>query len=333
MSGTWIRKRFLFLIALVFVYAAFFLVHYQKNKTPVVLGTSANLQLFVEPQAGKEPLISSIASAQKEIDVEVYLLSDKDILASLLAACQRGVVVRVLLEQHPFGGGNINQKTKQQLDASCVRAQWSSPAFALTHEKTMVIDNSLVWILTQNLTNAAFGKNREYDIADTNVQDIADIQAIFTADWARNSFSPTSANLFVSPDTSRPMLTSLIASATQAIYIEMEVIDDQEIVQLLEQKAQKIPVQIIVPSFSQVGANKKVAEKFLSSGIQVKTMSSPYIHAKLLIADKKAYVGSVNLTSQSMDSNREVGISISQQDILDNLEQDFLSDWDNASPM
>lgn len=329
-----VRKRLLFLVFLLVIYCVYFLTHLPHTAPPTVLGTSANLFLFEQPQSGKDPLLSAISSAQKEVDVEVYLLSDSDVIASLLGACQRGIVVQVILEEHPFGGGNSNQKTEQLLQDSCVHLQWSNPSFSLTHEKTVAIDSSEVFILNQNLTASSFSKNREYDIIDRNALDIEEIKNIFNADWHRSSVSLSDENLVVSPVNSRDKLTALINSEVQTLSIETEVIDDPQIITLLSQKAKNTQVQLLIPSFSQVGANKKNAVQLQSSGVEVKTLRSPYIHAKLILADgKKAYVGSVNLTAQSMDANREVGILIAQQDIVAQLNQDFHSDWEKANPL
>ena len=329
-----IRKQFLLILCILLVYGAYVVTHVHTATKQQVLGASVNLSLFVQPESGEQPILDAINASQKEVDVEVYLLSDKDIIASLIAACGRGVTVRVMLEEHPFGGGTINQKTHQQLNSSCVHVAWTNPTFSLTHEKTIVIDSQEVFILNQNLTASSFTKNREYDIIDTNRVDIATIQQLFQADWTRNSFRIGSSNLVISPLNSRDTLTSLVSSATTTLSIETEVIDDPDMIRLLMQKAKSIPVAIILPSFSSVSSNKKVAQEFIASGIQVKTITSPYIHAKLILVDnRRAYVGSVNLTTQSMDDNREVGIILSQQDILAPLRQTFSRDWENATSL
>ena len=326
-----LRKRLILLLVIFVIYGAYFITHFHTNNSSHVLGVTNNLVLFEQPRDGKDPIISAIDNAQKEIDVEVYLLSDKDVIASLLSACNRGVAVSVMLEEYPFGGGNVNTKTNQQLQNSCVRIEWTSSAFSLTHEKTIVIDNKEVFILNQNLTAAAFKSNREYDILDGNLQDVAEIHAIFMSDWDRKNPNLADDNLVISPINSRDKLFGLISSATRSINIETEVIDDPNIIQLLSQKAAHMPVEIIIPTYKQVSSNKKAVALLESSGAKVEAISSPYIHAKLILVDSaKAYIGSVNLTTQSMDSNREVGIILSQQDIVSSLIGDFSTDWQSG---
>ena len=327
--GEYLRKYFVLFLALILVYGAYALSHFSAP-SPHVLGAASELTLFEEPQDGRAFLLSALDSATAEIDVEVYLLSDADIVSHLLDACGRGVIVKVLLEQHPFGGGNINQKTYVSLNNTCVRVSWTNPIFALTHAKTIIIDGKSAFVLSQNLTTSAFEKNREYDILDTNVHDVSELKNIFVADWERSSFTPQDTHLLISPISSRTTLEHLLSESTKTLSIEMEVIDDQEIVALLQEQAKKETVKVILPTFTQLAANKKIAKELAGAGVQIRTMSSPYVHAKLILTESSAYIGSVNLTTQSMDQNREIGILLTQPDILANLEEDFSLDWENA---
>ncbi len=327
---SFLKKNLGILVLCFFIYSLYFVFNHQNlnNHSVQVLGTENNLTLFEQPMDGRSPIIDSINNAQKEIDLEMYLLSDKEIISALEAAHDRGIIVHVLLEQHPFGAGNINEKAKSELTADGIPVNWTNPSFALTHEKAIVIDNNEVWIMNQNLTAASFKSNREYDIMDDNPTDAQTIDQIFNADAQRQSLNIADSNLVVSPDNSRDKLVTLLNSAAKTIDIETEVIDDKQIINLLTQKAKSTQIKVILAGFSKVSTNKYAADQLKNAGIEVETVSSPYIHAKLIDIDNtKAYIGSVNLTTQSMDQNREMGIIISQADILQSLNSDFDSDW------
>ncbi len=328
-----IKKVIPTLTLILLVYLWFFFLHpTPKASEKQVLGTNTNLTLFIEPDAGDKPILDAINSAQKEILIEVYLLSDKDVIASLESAKAKGVAVNVMLEEHPFGGGNLNPKTKNELVSKGVAVLWSNPKFALTHEKAIVIDDTIAFILSQNLTASAFTKNREFDVIDKNIDDVNEIRSIFLADWNRENFSPSDTSLLESPVNSRPTLESLISNAQKEIDIEVEVIEDKEIIALLKQKAQILNVNLILPTLAQISSNKKAIDSLVNGGVKVKTMSNPYVHGKTIIADdSKAYVGSVNFSTQSLDSNRELGIIISDSNIVQILQNTFTSDWNNAS--
>ena len=327
-----LKKNVLTLLLLLLVYSWFFFVHQNKQTPPLkILGADTNIALFVEPSSGRQPILEAINSAQNEIFVEVYLMSDKQIINALEMAKQRGVVVEVMLEQHPFGGGSLNNATKEELISKGVSFEWANSSFALTHEKTIVIDKNEAFILNQNLTASSFSKNREYDVIDTNPQDVSEIRSMFISDWERKPFLPGVSHLIVSPINSRTALTTLIKSTTKTIDIEMEVINDDQVISQLCDEAKKIQVRLLVPTFSQIDSNFNSVNKLSACGAFVKTMSSPYVHAKLILVDSaKAYVGSVNLSSQSMDENRELGIILTQNDSLKNLVVSFASDWNKS---
>lgn len=325
---SWVRKNFLILIFSAIIYAVYLFTHpITQPPHHDVLGVNTNLVLYEEPKDGREFLTSALGEAQKEIDVEMYLLSDKQVIAALQDARNRGVVVNVLLEQHPFGGGSLNQKTYQELASKGISVKWTNPSFSLTHEKAIVIDNLKVFILSQNLTASSFEKNREYDIEDFNQDDVAAVKAIFLADWNRTSITPTNVHLLVSPVSARSGIEQLITTSQKELDIETEVINDVKIVSELCDKGKTVPVRIVVADISAVAENARQLSTLQHCGVQTKTLRKPYIHAKLILSDAKAYVGSVNLTTQSMDENREVGIVITQPDILSSLSQDFESDW------
>ena len=322
----------LFLVLL--VYSWFFIFHTPPKPTPKqVLGESNNITLFIEPDSGRKPILDAINSAKYEILVEVYLLSDKEIINSLIAARSRGVAVNVILEEHPFGGGGLNPKTKTELLAKGIAVKWSNPEFALTHEKALIIDNSSVFILSQNLAESSFSKNREFDLLDKNQADVDEVRKIFLADWQRSSYAAGGdLAILESPDNSRSVLTSLINSAKSEIEIEVEVIDDREVEDALAAKAKIIPVKLILPKLSQIDSNKEAMNELTKENVKVKTLGSPYVHGKtILIDDTKAYLGSVNLTSASMDDNRELGIVVSDSVVVKELDTTFTKDWDVAT--
>lgn len=334
-AKNFLKKNSIAIILFCLVYSWFFINStFNKPSNVPISATSGNISLFREPEAGKAPLLNEIKNAKEEILVEVYLLSDKDIIQALIDSKKRGVDVSLILEEHPFGGGSLNNKSKKMLEDNNIDVKWSSSKFALTHEKAIIIDKKEVFILNQNLTTSSFVKNREYDVLDTNPNDVLQARNVFIADWEEKSISSNTDYLVLSPVNSRIKISSLLNSGAKSIEIEDEIIEDKQIVNLLKEKAKNVSIKIIIPTFSQVESNKITVSELIKSGILVKSISSPYIHAKLiLIDDKTAYVGSINLSSQSMDENRELGIILSEAKSINLLNQTFDLDWSKAAPV
>ena len=106
------------------------------------------VQVFVEPDAGEAPVLRAIKGATTSVWVEVYEMTDTTVKHALEDAANRGVDVRVLLEAHPFGGGDVQaQQTLEELAASGVHAQASNPAFTYTHAKLLLVDGATAYIL------------------------------------------------------------------------------------------------------------------------------------------------------------------------------------------
>ncbi|MNU06480.1 cardiolipin synthetase [compost metagenome] len=58
---------------------------------------------------------------------------------------------------------------------------------------------------------------------------------------------------------------------------------------------------------------------------------APHLHAKAIVVDGKAmYLGSVNLTTNSMDNNRELGLLVKTPDLVTTVARTIEKDWAGA---
>lgn len=297
------------------------------------------VKVFVEPDSGESVLVNAISDAHKSVWVEMYLLSDTKVIHALEDAANHNIDVRVMLEPHPVGGGTSPSRTLDQLKAAGIKAQYTDPDFALTHEKGMIIDGNTAYIMTSNFTRAALGgysgssylENREYDIIDTNSKDVQAVINIFNADWNHTTAQFNDPNLVVSPVNSRNDFNSLINSAHHTLLIEAEEMNDSAIEQALvnaEQRGVHIEVILPAPHGSQSDSNSQGIDTIKQGGVQVKEDSKLYMHAKIIVVDgKTAFVGSENISTQSLDRNRELGIIVSDAGVLNTLQSTFQKDW------
>lgn len=301
------------------------------------------VQVYVEPDAGEHPITDAISAAQKSIWLEIYILSDRKVIRALEEAANRGVDVRVMLEPHPFGGGGSPARTMDQLRAAGAKVQETDPGFALTHEKSMIIDNTTAYIMTSNFSRSALGgysgsngyNNREYDIVDTNSQDVQAVAALFQADWNRTTAQINDPNLVVSPINARNSFIALINSAHSTLLVEAEEMNDSAIEQALTNAALR-GVQILVilpaPAGASGDSNSQGINVIKQGHAQVREDPHLYMHAKMMLVDgQKAFVGSENISTQSLDQNRELGIIVADQGVLHTLQQTFQEDWTNST--
>ena len=304
------------------------------STSPVATSTPStqSLQVFVEPDARETPILNAINNAQKSVWLEMYLMTDQNVISALENAAKRGLDVRVMLDPHPYGGGTPTA-TINALTAAGAKAQTSNPTFTYTHEKGMVIDGTTAFIMTSNFTLSAIstGKNREYDIIDSTPQDVQGTIDIFNADWNRTTESVTNPNLVISPDNSRNDFVTFINNAKSTLIIEAEEMQDSTVEQALASAAQRgVNVQVILPAPQSGSTDSNAAgiAVIKAGGAQVKEDSQLYMHAKMMVADgTNAYVGSINISSNSFDNNRELGVLFTNTNVISTLNSTFQTDW------
>lgn len=297
--------------------------------------TAQGISLFVEPEAGLEPVTSAIDGAKTQIDLQMYLLSNDAIVEALIRAAGRGVKVRVMLEPNPFNPQNpaeplpINQKTALKLRGTGVLLAWSDPAFRFTHSKLMIIDRAAAYIMTLNFSKSGTTKNREFAAIDTDPADVRDLNRLFDADWGHLAYVPRARRLVVSPANAKEKLTNLIAGARKSLTIYDEILYDTNTQDLLGAKAKEgVAVKVLMGDPATVPDNAIAAERMKRMGVAVRYVDLPVVHAKMIVADDaRAYIGSVNLTTNSLLKNREVGILLDDPAHLGVLNGTFGGDW------
>jgi cardiolipin synthase len=291
--------------------------------------TLAVTGVFIEPGDGRAPLLEEMDTARHSIDLEVYILTDDAILQSLEDAQRRGVEVRVILEEHPFGGGGGQEEVFARLESAGIAVRWGNPVFRFNHIKAMIVDDTVAIIMNQNLTQSAFTTNREFGVVTNRPDAVQAAAAIFAADWSRG-VEPDPGPLVVSPTNAREQLLALVDSARVSLDLYAEVLRDPQLLDALGSAAERgVRVRIITSPSADFGAEM---DALTASGIDIRLSSSLYIHAKLIVADgERAFVGSQNLSATSLDQNRELGIVVDDPVNLSRLTRTFAIDFRAAT--
>jgi len=288
--------------------------------------------IFVEPDKGDYPITDAIKEAKKSVDLEVYMLSDRYVINSLIDAENRGVNVRVILEENPYKGYGANKSVKDKLSHYGIETKWANRAYQLTHSKFLVIDGKTGYILTMNLTKSSFTKNREFGIITESQPEVADLEKIFQSDWERKPYTPHDDALIVSPENSLTKIKGLIDSAKSEILVYAEEMEDPDIENLLIKKAKSgVKVNVILASPKFITSNEDSGKYLSQNFVNVKYLDYPFVHAKVLVADRSvAYVGSINFSTPSLENNREVGIFVSNKEVIDKIVSTFYNDFKNS---
>jgi phosphatidylserine/phosphatidylglycerophosphate/cardiolipin synthase-like enzyme len=295
---------------------------------------SATTGVFVEPDDGYDPVLDELNRAQCEIDLSIYLLSDDLVMDALAAADQRGVRVRVQLEEDPFGGGWTSADDKTAwLDEAGTDWRWTPAHFRFSHAKYMVIDRQVAVIMNLNLSASAFDGNREFGIVSTDPAIVEEANQIFDADWSDKPLTDSLERVVTSPENSRAELLEMLASAGSSIDLYAEVIRDDAFVAALGDAAQRgVQIRLIVNESSDP-LDQEVYTRLAATGVEIRFSGRLYIHAKLLtVDDRLAFIGSQNPTANSFDNNREVGVMVHDTIGLARCISVFERDWATGIP-
>ncbi len=87
------------------------------------------------------------------------------------------------LERRPTRASNADAVATQLQSAERDTSSGPPPGFTYTHEKSVIIDGTQLWILTANGTYSGFTTNREFLVTDNDAADVAEAEAIFEADF------------------------------------------------------------------------------------------------------------------------------------------------------
>jgi hypothetical protein len=296
---------------------------------------ASDFSLLILPDQGENAIYNFVDSATSSINVTIYELNDTTLENDLVAREAAGVDVRVILDQ---AQKSYNQAADNTLTAGGVGVVWSSTAFTYTHQKTITVNDDESYISTGNFDTTYYATSRDYGVFDTDANDVSAIVAVFNADYTHTSITPSDGDDLVwSPTDSQTRILSLINGATTSLDIEQEEFSDSDVISaIVAAENRGVTVRVVLEDPSDYSSEVSEVE---NAGGKVTGYSSStgfYIHAKTIIADygtsdQKAFAGSENLTSNSLNDNRELGLITSDSGVVDGLESTFDADFTGSS--
>jgi cardiolipin synthase len=312
----------------------------RRTTSKAKVRTATMQTLYAEPGAGFGFAYTLVSQAKKTIDMTMYELVDTTFSGDLVAACKRGVKVRVILDQNLEKNSNTAAYNQLNAQVNCAAA-WANPAFQATHEKSIVIDGTTLVMLTANLTTRYYSTSRDFAMVEKDAADVAAVEATLNADYRSTSdykYTPAPGDdLIWSPTTAQADLLGIINGAAKTLLVENEEMGAVNIVSALEAACRRgVAVQITMTDQTKYETNF-AALQAAGCGVHIyaNTSSALYIHAKVLLADfglatQKVYLGSINFSIPSMTENRELGMYVANAAIVKQLQTTLTADYAGA---
>ena len=286
------------------------------------------LELFVQPEVGTAPFVGAIERAQSSLDVMVYQMGFGPILSGLEAKARAGVRVRVILD---YEQRDVNQRYMDRLREAGADVVWSDPRFVFMHAKVILSDRKEAILSTGNYSESYMLRERNLAVRDADPADVAVIGRIFDADFARVDVDLSCTRLVVAPVNARQRLLDLIGSAKETLLVHSMQFGDPEIrAAVAARKAAGVDVRVLLADPSWIDANASAGTFLAEHGIPVRWRK--HLHVKSIVADGRAYVGSINLSKNSITNNREVGVVMTEPANVALERATFDRDWAEATP-
>jgi cardiolipin synthase A/B len=293
-------------------------------------------KLIVLPDDTSKPLLDAITGARHALNVRMFLFTDPTLLDAVIGAKRRGVRVRVMLNPARRSGESENVEARKALLAAGIDVRDSNPAFDLTHQKSMVVDDATGFVESLNWEPKDLTETRDYAIVTEDGLEVTEMVRCFDADWEHAEFGPhPDSQLIWCPNNGRHRIARFIDETRHTLWLQNERYQDQVIIERLVRAVERgVKLHVLARPPHTLKADKLIEGvgglRILQDvGAKVHTLKHLKLHAKMMLADgKRAIVGSINLAPGSFDARRELAIETEHHHVVKRLEETALHDWE-----
>jgi phosphatidylserine/phosphatidylglycerophosphate/cardiolipin synthase-like enzyme len=217
----------------------------------------------------------------------------------------------------------------------------SNPAFDLTHEKSMVIDETLAFVQSLNWQTKNLLHTRDYAILTSQKHEVNEIVECFEADWKRLPFDAGDhSHLIWCIGNGRRRLGQLIDDAKYSLWLQNERYQDPTIIEhLVRANRRGVKIHIMARPPHTLKKDKLIEgvsglRILRDIGVKIHKLTHLKLHGKLIFADEcRAIIGSINLAPGSFDSRRELAIQVQDEHVAKRIHKILRHDWENSHPL
>jgi phosphatidylserine/phosphatidylglycerophosphate/cardiolipin synthase-like enzyme len=278
------------------------------------------VKLFVQPDAGLEPILAAIGRAKKCIQILIFRLDRPEIEKALVEAVDRGVAVQALVANTNRGGDKVLRRFEMRSLERGITVTRTADDLVRYHGKMLIIDGKELLLLAFNFTHLDIGLSRSFAISTTNKPLVEEAVRLFDCDSKRIPYTAENKEFIVSPANAREQLTAFIRGAKKQLLMYEMKISDNDFVKLLNEKISQ-------------GVDVRVIGSTSNKGRTLPTRKLPTrLHARAIIRDgRSVFLGSQSLRKLELEARREIGIVVHDQKIAKQMIAVFDKDWSGAT--
>jgi phosphatidylserine/phosphatidylglycerophosphate/cardiolipin synthase-like enzyme len=177
-------KSFIIAAGLISVFGVVGIVHQSSVAGGAVAPADATLEAAFAPDAGAEELVVKvIGSATNNVKMSAYTFTSPAIVRALIAAKKRGVQIQLIADDRANLSEDQSGKARHALNAvseAGIEVRLIG-AYALHHDKLLIVDDRHIQTGSFNYTNSAARRNSENVLVVWNNPALA---AIYLRHWS-----------------------------------------------------------------------------------------------------------------------------------------------------
>ena len=292
--------------------------------------------LFVDSEAIYQRTITLLESAQKSIYVEQVAFDDPRLVQLLITKSRAGIDIRILLDQWQ----KVNRATVDQLKSQNISIQYyPAQKGQINHTKYLIVDQNIALIYGPAWTaEDLLAHDLAVELSGKSAWKAANL---FSKDWEftttfplaipKDSPLPDDKIVLAANANVKEQLTNQIASSTTSIWIEIPEITDLDLIQALNDAADKGREVLLI--IDPPGKGNTPLDKFTSKNISIRHFPvKPTLAMHLAIFDNSTFIfSSSDWTRYSFVANHEFSITVPSPLASAKLGNLFKQDWEKST--
>ncbi len=283
---------------------------------------------------------ADIDAAQQSVDIASFDLDLQSIARALLQAHQRGVQVRLVIDDENLADETVLQTTRELSSAGIPIVYDRRQAFM--HNKFVVIDRRVVWLGSWNLTdNDTYRNNNNFlrlelpPLAENYTREFEEmfLEQAFGPRSPQNTPYPTlllddgtriETHFAPEDDPRSAILEALERSKTEILFMAFSFTDEEIARQLIEKARSGVVVRGVLEARN-AAAESSVYDLFQKAGLDVRLDGNPRVmHHKVFVIDSRVTItGSFNFTRSAAQENDENLVIIENADLARAYREEF----------
>ena len=271
-----------------------------------------------------------LKNTDEYLNLETYDFTNKFFKTRFQDISNRWVPIQIILENNKYQEyGNTFRDLQnyftwdENIELRSDEQMWTMYVLA-----KVTLNEDAFRVQTANLTKSSFESNREHFFYSNDSGFRDSLEKLVDADrvWDDLSTLNLHPNLVVCPFNCREVIKTLLESAEKSIVIQTQYIVDDEILDILHKKSEQVDMAIIV---ADTDDNYDLISYFWPW--IARTLKTRYNHTKMILVDEKyLLLGSMNLSENSLNKNREIWIILMYTGHISQFEEWFKKDWDDS---